>query len=147
MASYADGLPVEFWRGYAGGPSSTGTAPAGLPAQNIASLALATEVARQVAEVHGPDVTIPDAELAMYADWSLDPYGGAYQLWKTGARSWEIIPRMRRPVPAMNVSVCGTTWSNTTFVEGALANVEHTLQTELGLSRPGWLPPNVDLGP
>jgi hypothetical protein len=97
--------------------------------------------------VHGPDVAIPGTELALYADWSRDPYGGAYQLWKTGARSWEIIPRMRRPDPAVNVSVCGTTWSNTTFVEGALANVEQMLQLELGLAQPSWLPTDVDLGP
>lgn len=147
MASYADGLPVEFWRGYTGGPPFTATAPAGIPPENIASLALATEVARQVAEVHGPEVSIPAADLALYADWSLDPYGGAYQLWRTGVKSWEIIPRMRRPDPVVNVSVCGTTWSNTTFVEGALASVEHMLQDELGLGRPGWLPPDVDLGP
>lgn len=147
MASYADGLPVEFWRGYAGGSPFTSSPPAGISPESVASLALATEVARQVAEVHGPEVSVPPAELALFADWSGDPYGGAYQLWRTGVKSWEIIPRMRRPDPAVNVSVCGTTWSNTTFVEGALASVEHTLQAELGLSRPAWLPADVDLGP
>jgi len=147
MASYADGPPVDFWRGYVGGAPFTASPGAGVAPELVASAAMTAEIQRQVAELHGPDVSIPEPELALHADWGRDPYGAAWHFWRPGTKSWEVMPRMRHPDPAVNVHICGEAWSTAQgWVQGALATAEHVLQQELGLARPAWLPAGADNG-
>jgi lysine 2-monooxygenase len=147
MASYTDGPPVDFWRGYTGGPPFTDTPGAGVAADLVASAAMTAEIQRQVAELHGPGVSIPPAELALYTDWGRDPYGAAWHFWRPGTKSREVISRMRRPDAAVNLHICGEAWSTGQgWVQGALATAEHVLQQELGLERPAWLPAQADIG-
>jgi monoamine oxidase len=147
MASYADGSPVDFWRGYAGGPAFTATPGAGVAPELVASAAMTAEIQRQVVELHGPDVTIPEPELALHIDWGADPFGAAWHFWRPGTKSWEVMPRMRHPDPGLNVHICGEAWSTAQgWVQGALATAEQVLQQELGLTRPDWLPAQADIG-
>ncbi len=147
MASYNDGPPVDFWRGYVGGAPFTDSPGAGVAAGLVASAAMTAETERQIAELHGPDINIPSAELALYTDWGRDPFGAAWHFWRPGTKSWEVMPRMRHPDPAVNVHICGEAWSTGQgWVQGALATAEHVLQQELGLARPAWLPAQADIG-
>jgi monoamine oxidase len=148
MASYTDGPPVDFWRGYIGGPPFTDTPVDGVAAELVASAAMTAETERQVAELHGSGVSIPPAELALHIDWGRDPYGAAWHFWRPGTKSWEVMARMRRPDAAVNVHICGEAWSTGQgWVQGALATAEQVLQQELGLDRPEWLPAQADIGP
>ena len=55
---------------------------------------------------------------------------------------------MRRPWPGVPVHVVGEASSNGQgWVEGALETAERTLQEQVGLARPRWLPSGAFLGP
>jgi lysine 2-monooxygenase len=59
-----------------------------------------------------------------------------------------VIPRIRKPLADANLYVCGEAWSTSQgWVEGALNTSERVLQDHLGLPRPPWLGPGVQLGP
>jgi Flavin containing amine oxidoreductase len=85
------------------------TRPPG-PMDTTASQVLVDEAQRQLRELHA-DASIPDPAVAYFADWVQDPYGAAYHFWQVGARSWEVMPRMRNPLPDANLYVCGSAWS------------------------------------
>jgi monoamine oxidase len=81
-------------------------------------------------------------------DWRSGLYGAASHRWAVGARSWEVIPRMRRPAPELPIHVCGEAWSDIQgWTEGALRSAERVLRDELGLGRPAWIGQNAYLGP
>ncbi|MDF6043450.1 FAD-dependent oxidoreductase [Streptomyces sp. JH14] len=108
---------------------------------------LVDEAQRQLRELHGPDARIPEPTSAYFQDWVQDPYGAAYHFWQVGAKSWEIMPRMRHPVPGANLYVCGDGWSTGQgWVYGALTQAELMLEEHFGLPRPTWLSPDVYLG-
>src|SRR5690606_38632523 len=72
---------------------------------------LVDEAQRQLRAPHGRRARIPDPTAAYFQDWVQDPYGAAYHFWQVGAKSWEIMPRMRRPIPGANLYICGSAWS------------------------------------
>ena len=76
-----------------------------------------------------------------------DPYRGAYHFWQTHAKSWEVMPRIRRPVAGANLYLCGEAWSTAQgWILGALNTAERLLEDHFGLPRPDWLPADVYLG-
>ena len=96
--------------------------------------------------MHNYDV--PDPLSAAVVNWTVDPYGGGFHFWNTHVRSWEVMPRVRRPVPDANVFLCGEAFSaKQGWVEGAINTAETTLETYFGLSRPTWVPEDYDFGP
>jgi monoamine oxidase len=153
MASYHDGIANDFWDGFGkGSDSAFGDRPGEIPvAEDLrAPWALVAELQRQLAELHGKDqLEIPEPYAALFHDWGQDPFGGAYHLWDVGAKSWEVMPRMRQPVAGTNVYICGEAWSaNQGWVAGALDTAERVLQDKFGLARPDtWLPKDYALGP
>ncbi len=80
------------------------------------------------------------------SDWSRDPFGGAYHTWRVGERSWEVMPRIRKPLPGP-LFICGEAWSlDQGWINGALQTAERVLRDHFGLQQPGWLPGSVPLG-
>ena len=107
---------------------------------------LVDEAQRELRELHA-DARIPEPTSAYFTNWVQDPYGAAYHFWQVGAKSWEVMPRMRKPFRDANLYVCGSAWSTGQgWVYGALTQAELMLEEHFGLSRPKWLPPNVYLG-
>jgi monoamine oxidase len=155
MASYNDGLSVEFWAGLARRPERyvppPQACPPGVPIPEdlrgaAAPAALVAEMQRQLCELHAVRVIdnaaggIVPPYFAVFQDWSQDPFGGGWHFWKIGANSGEIIRRLRKPCPDANLYVCGEAWSRQQgWVEGALTMASDVLEQELLLPRPSWL--------
>jgi monoamine oxidase len=140
LAGYADDSAADYWSALAGSGPAAGMQHA--PSEMVA------EVQRQVRELHGPEVTVPDPYTALFVDWGQDLFGGGWHLWNTHTRPWEVAPRIRRPVPDASVYICGEAWStHQAWVEGALSTTERVLRDHLGLPAPAWLPPDHHLGP
>jgi monoamine oxidase len=151
LASYNDLSDVEFWNELLRRPDRLAPVAVTRPPRPMDPAApgmLVDEAQRQLRELHGPDARIPDPTSAYFQNWVQDPYGAAYHFWQVGAKSWEIMPRMRHPVPGTNLYVCGSAWSTGQgWVYGALTQAELMLEERFGLPRPAWLPPSVYLGP
>ncbi|MEO3931028.1 NAD(P)/FAD-dependent oxidoreductase [Micromonosporaceae bacterium B7E4] len=151
LASYNDLSDVEFWNELLTRPNRLAPVAVTRPPRPMDAAApgtLVDEAQRQLRELHGRDVRIPDPTAAYFQDWVQDPYGAAYHFWQVGAKSWEIMPRMRHPLPDANLYVCGSAWSTGQgWVYGALTQAELMLEEHFGLSRPKWLSPDVYLGP
>ncbi|WP_405680575.1 FAD-dependent oxidoreductase [Streptomyces sp. NBC_00868] len=150
LASYNDISDVEFWNELL--PQPNRLAPVAQtrpprPMDAVAPGALVEEAQRQLRELHGPDARIPDPTVAYFQDWVQDPYGAAYHFWQVGAKSWEVMPRMRHPLPDANLYVCGSAWSTGQgWVYGALTQAELMLEEHFRLARPTWLSPSAYLG-
>lgn len=104
------------------------------------------ELVHQLRELHeGDGDTIPRREViepyvAMFKDWSMDPYGGGYHAWQSSYPIKEVVSYMRKPFGKENVFICGEAYSNQQgWVEGAFCIAERMLQDHLGLGWPEWL--------
>ena len=139
LASFTDSIGVEYWNGYL--PRSRPNPLAIDPPPEMVQ-----DAVRQLSVLHG--VPVPAPISAAFAHWSADPYGGGYHFWNTHVRSWEVMPRIRRPSPGANVFLCGEAYSaKQGWVEGAINTAEMTLETGFGLPRPSWTPEDYDFGP
>jgi monoamine oxidase len=141
MIGYSSAEAVEYWDAYLPDLAERDDPePLEVPAPML------RELTRQVAELHGTDV--PDPTWTALMDWRSGLYGAASHRWAVGARSWEVIPRMRRPTPELPIHVCGEAWSDIQgWTEGALRSAERVLRDELGLERPPWMRQDAYLGP
>ncbi|MBM3668014.1 MAG: FAD-dependent oxidoreductase, partial [Actinobacteria bacterium] len=141
MVGYSSAEAIELWDSYLRpGPPDAEPAPAEPPAEML------VEVTRQLGLLHGIDVPAP--YWAQLMDWRGGEFGGASHRWAVGARSWEVIPRMRRPVDGLPVHVCGEAWSGLQgWNEGALRSAERVLRDELELPAPEWMSADAYLGP
>ena len=142
MVGYSSPEAIAFWDAYLEpiGTETGESAPLVPPPEMLA------EVTRQLSTLHG--MAVPDPYWARIMDWRAEPYGGASHRWAVGARSWEVIPRMREPLPGLGLYVCGEAWSDCQgWVEGGLRSSERVLQDELGLDPPEWLAADAYLGP
>jgi monoamine oxidase len=134
LASLADGDGVQFWEGYR---QQDGLA---------APAAMLEEAQRQLAAVHG--CKVPKALDGTFFNWADAPSGGGWHNWNVGAKSWEVMPRIRRPIEDLNVFVCGEAYSSAQgWVEGAVNTAEMVVETYFDLPRPGWVLPEYDFGP
>ncbi|WP_433242591.1 flavin monoamine oxidase family protein [Streptosporangium sp. CA-135522] len=151
LASYNDLSDVEFWNELLTRPKRLAPVAVTRPPRPMDASApgtLVDEAQRQLRELHGRRARIPDPTAAYFQNWVQDPYGVAYHFWQLGAKSWEIMPRMRRPIHDANVYICGSAWSTGQgWVYGALTQAELMLEEHFNLPRPAWLSPNVYLGP
>jgi monoamine oxidase len=154
LASFADSVAVEYWNGYL--PRSRfglSDRPTGAAQSHPEALlmdppppAMVRDAVRQLSLMH--DIHVPEPLSAAFVNWSADPYGGGFHFWNTHVRSWEVMPRIRRPVPGVNVFLCGEAFSaKQGWVEGAINTAETTLETYFGLPRPKWVPEDYDFAP
>jgi monoamine oxidase len=153
MSSYNDDRTVAYWQGLAWTERDEPTAPrlqvagdAGPSQVLVAPPEMIRHAQTQLSRMHGLDVPTP--YLAAYRDWGAAPFGGAWHLWRVNADSVAIGRRMRRPLAAYNIHVCGEAYSGIqAFIEGALTSTELVLQEQLGLDPPAWLAEDYYLGP
>jgi hypothetical protein len=105
---------------------------------------------KQLREIHGNQIKIPDPYVSTFYDWGDDPYGGGYHAWAGGfdvRRPWDAAKRMRRPFPNIPVHVCGEAYSDQQgWVEGAVCTAELMLGEHFGIGCPDWLPPDYYFG-
>lgn len=157
MASYSGADNVAFWKGLEGGtlldpdddaPSPSPHAAHRLgPAGSAVTDAMSAAAQQQLRELHGLQ-TLPEPVSGWFQDWTVDPYGAAWHAWKPGYRFWELIPRMRNPIPDEQVYICGSCYSNNQgWVEGALETAELMLREHFDLRPAPWLPTSWDPEP
>jgi len=132
MASYADGVAVDFWRALAVDCGKSGQLESPLSPRAI------KEIQRELSEMHGVEVPLPTGGL--FIDWAQAPFGGGWHNWQPGYQSWKIAPLMACPDPALPLHICGEAFSEAQgWTEGALASTEAMLKSEFGLESPAWL--------
>jgi len=139
LASYDDGDNTGFWdglrpqRGQAwklGLPNGKVEQPfEGVRRKEDASLewyqyqaptAMVKEVARQLQIMHGLPHT-PVVNNAAFRDWGQDPFGGGWNSWNIGAKSWEVKDQITHPIKDIPLHICGEAYSDAQgWVEGAL---------------------------
>ncbi len=141
MASYDDGIDIGFWdglrrqrrqdgsAGQAATVSSdpflgTGSASSGSTwDQYQASRRMVDEVARQLQVIHGLPYT-PQVLDAAFRDWGDDPFGGGWNSWNIGVKSWEVQQQIVQPFTQCPLYICGEAYSDAQgWVEGALQTV------------------------
>ncbi|WP_343689273.1 FAD-dependent oxidoreductase [Chitinophaga sp.] len=82
------------------------------------------EVARQLQQMHGLDYT-PLVKSAAFRDWGEDPYGGGWNSWNIGVKSWEVRDQITNPIAGTHLYICGEAYSDAQgWVEGALQTAE-----------------------
>jgi len=141
MVGYSSADAIAYWDAYLDSlPVPEAPRPTAPPPEMLA------EVTRQLIELHGAEV--PDPRWARLMDWRSKLYGGASHRWRVGARSWETIPRMRRPLRSLPIHVCGEAWSGLQgWTEGAFRSAERVARDELGIDPPAWMSADAYLGP
>lgn len=141
LASYDDGTNIGFWdglrprrsqawaegrdHGYVRNPYEGKTDVDNsdwdkykAPAEMVA------ELARQLQQMHGLSYT-PEVNSAAFRDWGEDPYGGGWNSWNIGVKSWEVKENITQPVKDMPLYICGEAYSDAQgWVEGALQTAD-----------------------
>lgn len=148
MASYDDGHNIGFWDGFRpkrGGffrpdtkaqtsleyfRGTTETAEAEYSEWNKykAPAMMVAELQRQLADIHGLQFT-PDVVDSSFKDWGDDPFGGGWNSWNIGVKSWEVKEQVINPAPGAPVYICGEAYSDAQgWVEGALQTADMMLE-------------------
>ena len=147
MASYDDGSNVGFWdglrpkRGKAWQADQEVAQPddpflgddtLGEWGRYKASRRMVKEVARQLGTIHGLAYT-PDVRNAAFRDWGDDPFGGGWNSWNIGVKSWQVKEQIIKPFAERSLYICGEAYSDAQgWVEGALQTANMVL-AKLGL--------------
>jgi monoamine oxidase len=149
MASYDDGNNVGYWDALrprrreawrqgqeVATPQHPFTGQAQVAAEDAtpgewqryqASTEMVTEVARQLGIIHGLNYT-PDVQNAAFRDWGDDPFGGGWNSWNIGVKSWDVKHRITQPLQGQPLYICGEAYSDAQgWVEGALQTAEFVL--------------------
>ncbi len=129
---YTDRPATEFWKVYVEGE-----------VHDRAEIDRSKELRRQLLKYLGVDLQDAAAGQRLAAgvttwgirDWSREPYGAGVHTWRPGAKSWEVLERVKAfrlpgsSAPAGNVHVCGEAYCDYQGIEGALRSAESALQT------------------
>ena len=151
MASYDDGTNIGFWDGFRNKRGIGWRADVsgvghreyykGADDEDAdsewrkyrAPRRMVAEVQRQLLEVHGLKF-LPDVRSASYKDWGDDPFGGGWNSWNIGVKSWEVKTEILRPAPDAPVFICGEAYSDAQgWVEGALETADAMLKKHFGI--------------
>ena len=147
LASYDDGNNIGFWDGLR--PQRTKAWKEGSASPKIedpflgdaaadksnldwyeyqAPSKMVSEVARQLQLMHGLSHT-PVVKNAAFRDWGEDPFGGGWNSWNIGVKSWEVRDRITNPIEGLNLYICGEAYSDAQgWVEGALQTADIMLK-------------------
>lgn len=139
LMMYNDDRAIKYWIGFLRDPS-LGSMRSGLSFSGEqqpymggqwdeyrAPDMMRKEAHRLLELMHGVD-NIPEPLDAVFRDWSADPYGGAYNMWKIHADSFAVSRDIVHPVESLPVYVCGEAYSHDQgWVEGALGTAEDML--------------------
>lgn len=146
MASYDDGTNIGFWDGLRpqrGLAWLTGREVLEPKARFIGDVdgdpglawhqykptqKMVDEAARQLATVHGLPYT-PAVRNAAFRDWGDDPFGGGWNSWNIGVKSWEVKEQIIQPLAPRRLYICGEAYSDAQgWVEGALQTADAMLE-------------------
>jgi monoamine oxidase len=146
LASYDDGTNTGFWDGLRPQRHQRKA-----PGQDVAPLAdpfvgeaasncesvwneyraprlMVQEVARQLGTMHGLNYT-PKVLNAAFRDWGDDPFGGGWNSWNIGVKSWEVKRDIIKPLASCPLYICGEAYSDAQgWVEGALQTASMMLE-------------------
>jgi monoamine oxidase len=147
LASYDDGNNIGFWDGLR--PQRKQAWREGLVHAKIenaflgdaqenhtkldwyeykAPVKMVTEVARQLQLMHGLSHT-PVVKNAAFRDWGQDPFGGGWNSWNIGVKSWEVKEQITHPIHNLQLYICGEAYSDAQgWVEGALQTADIMLK-------------------
>lgn len=151
MASYDDGSNIGFWDGFRprrrqawqegkevaepDDPFMGDDCDAGPDldwCRYKAPHRMVKEVARQLGVIHGLTYT-PDFRNAAFRDWGDDPFGGGWNSWNIGVRSWVVKEQIVQPFDQHPLYICGEAYSDAQgWVEGALQTADMML-AKLGI--------------
>lgn len=145
MTSYNDAEAVSFWKGLMKRDArpryvseNTVARERHVPDTYAATPGMVQRATAQLRDLHG--IEVPEPLASCYKDWSEEPFGAGWFLWKAGEKTWEVMPRARQPWEGEDVFVCGDCYSNLQgWVEGALNTAELMLEEHFGMARPEWL--------
>jgi monoamine oxidase len=88
---------------------------------------MVAEVARQLGVVHGLGYT-PEVRNAAFRDWGDDPFGGGWNSWNIGVKSWVVKQQIVQPLAPRALYICGEAYSDAQgWVEGALQTADMML--------------------
>jgi monoamine oxidase len=91
------------------------------------------EVNRQLGIIHGMSYTPPVA-YSSFRDWGDDPFGGGWNSWNIGVKSWDVKKKIIQPLKNRKLFICGEAYSDAQgWVEGALDTADMMLE-KFGLS-------------
>ena len=101
--------------------------------RHVAPQRMVVEVARQLGTVHGLTHT-PVVRNAAFRDWGEDPFGGGWNSWNIGVKSWEVKQQIVKPFDQRALYICGEAYSDAQgWVEGALQTADMMLE-KFGIS-------------
>jgi len=147
LASYDDGANIGFWDGlrprrreawmqgrevaapaepFKGDESDSDSS---LPwSQYRADVRMVAEVTRQLGLMHGLSYT-PRVHSAAFRDWGDDPFGGGWNSWNIGVKSWDVKTQIIQPIENQPLFICGEAYSDAQgWVEGALQTADMMLE-------------------
>ncbi|HEY1165842.1 MAG TPA: FAD-dependent oxidoreductase [Chitinophaga sp.] len=162
LASYDDGTNIGFWDGlrpqraytwlhglshprladpFVGDDDKTPGSGNGIKKglnqtweQYQAPRRMVDEIARQLGQMHNLSYT-PAVKSAAFRDWGEDPYGGGWNSWNIGVKSWEVRDRIVHPIADCPLYICGEAYSDAQgWVEGALQTADLMLAAFLNKS-------------
>jgi hypothetical protein len=146
LASYDDMTYSNFWReveinGDYEAPPSLMHQPLTGPTPVHVDSPMAGLLLKQLAEVHGIDVTaIPTPTAIYYQDWGQDPFGGGYHGWASHYNICKVMDNIRAPYQkvlqgsnpdytGIRTYIVGSCYSfDQAWVEGAFCTAESVLQ-------------------
>jgi monoamine oxidase len=125
LAEYTDGRHTEPWFDLAAGSGTCSPAPA-------AVLEAAEEF---LAAIHPEIRDRPEPRGSALSLWGADPHETGWTFWRAGDVSDEVIRDILRPVPGLDLFVCGEAFSRAqAWVEGALESAEVAVNAILGVN-------------
>jgi monoamine oxidase len=108
---------------------------------------MVNEVMKQLRELHGEKVDIPEPYVTYFKDWSDDPFGAGYHAWKAGYSVKDTMKFMRQPYAKEPIHIVGEAYSDQQgWVEGAFCEAEKMLEEHFGLKRPVWIAKDYYMG-
>ncbi|HEX4159009.1 MAG TPA: NAD(P)/FAD-dependent oxidoreductase [Rhizomicrobium sp.] len=135
LMAYCCGPNVQYWQQFAPQAPREAAGFQWLPGNST----LAREIHREAGRTYA---TEPPAPLhACFQDWTVDPYGGGWSLWRQGVDGMKLADSVMSPLPGRELYICGEAYSPyyQSWAEGAIERTETMLQRHFGLKPPRWL--------
>lgn len=122
--SHADLLDDPFIGEYSENESLLSTALNQTWHEYKAPRKMVEELSRQLKQIHDVDYT-PAVKNASFRDWGEDPFGGGWNSWNIGVKSWEVKEKIVHPIDNCSLYICGEAYSDGQgWVEGALQTAD-----------------------
>ncbi|HEY6577702.1 MAG TPA: FAD-dependent oxidoreductase [Rhizomicrobium sp.] len=135
LMAYCCGADVEYWQQLAPRAPREAAGFQWLPGNS----GLALEIHREAGLTYA---TQPPAPLsACLQDWTVDPYGCGWHLWRQEVDGMELADSVMSPIPGQELYICGEAYSPyyQSWAEGAVERAETMLQRHFGLKPARWL--------